>query len=211
MADVGLRDLGAFVPGRRGGEPVPPPLNAKAQGAVPIEPEAPTVMITPPPPATADRVVFAADLTSGPDALGFDAPLAHLAELAAHRGAASPLCIGLLGGAGSGKSFALQTLVRRIEALAKAAASLTRSPFLTRIHIQRLDAASLETDPARSIAADLHAGLRASYPDLAREIAHTARDPRSSRAKSTRSSTRRAAASTASAEPWTNPARAGRG
>ena len=44
------------------------------------------------------------------DALGFDPAVRGLAELAAHRSAGSPLALGLLGPAGSGKSFALARL-----------------------------------------------------------------------------------------------------
>ena len=177
MADVGLRELGAFVPGRRGIEPAVPPLVAKVPSPVAIDPVAPAVIITPPPPSKAPRAVFGSDLPTGADALGIDAPLAHLAELVGHRGSVAPLCIGLVGGPGSGKSFALHRLVERIGALAAAAATLGRGPFLSKIHVQRLDAANLEGDPARSIAADLHAGLSPLYPELAREIGHTARDP----------------------------------
>ena len=172
MADVGLRDLGAFVPGRRSEPAVPPLSDAPGLGA----PDRGSVIITPPPAPTKERTVFGGDLPTGPDALGIDAPIAHLAELAAHRGTAAPTCIGLLGGAGSGKSFALRRLTARIAALASAAAD-TRGPFLARIHVQTVDAGTLDGDPALALAAQLHAGLRQPYPDLARELGHTARDP----------------------------------
>jgi hypothetical protein len=137
---------------------------------------APSVIITPPPPGTA-RVVFAGDPPEGADTLGVDAPIALLAELVAHRGTAAPVCVGLLGGPGSGKSFALRRLVQRIRDLGAAAAASARGPFLSRIHVQMLDAAALEGDPALALAAEVYAGLRQPYPDLAREIAHAARDP----------------------------------
>ncbi|WP_158808371.1 P-loop NTPase fold protein [Beijerinckia sp. L45] len=172
MADVGLRDLGAFVPGRRSEPAVTPVGEVPVLGAA----DAGSVIITPPPAPAKERAVFGGDLPTGADALGIDTPIAHLAELAAHRGTASPTCIGLLGGAGSGKSFALRRLTARIGALASAA-STTRGPFLSRVHVQTLDAGTLDGDPALALAAQLHAGLRQPYPDLARELGHTARDP----------------------------------
>ncbi len=175
MADVGLRDLGSFVPGGRTGNgeaaiaPLPPPATARVG-------EPGSVIVTPPPSKAIARVIFAGDDPSGADALGMDSTLSHLAELAAHRGTSTPLCIGLLGGAGSGKSFALNRLVARVGELA-AAASGKAGPFVSRIHSQRIDAASLEGDPATGLAGRLHAGLRDAYPDLARELALSARDP----------------------------------
>lgn len=174
MADVGLRDLGAFVPGGRTQEPVLPPLPQPASPRA--EPTVPSVIITPPPPP-ARRATFGGDLPSGSDALGIEETIAHLAELAAHRGTAAPLCIGLLGAAGTGKSFALAKLTARIRELAAAAAGAEQGPFLSRIHVQPIDAASLDGDPGPGLAARLHAGLRQAYPDLAREIGHAARDP----------------------------------
>jgi hypothetical protein len=140
-------------------------------------PGAPSVIITPPPTPTPVRVVFAGDPPEGTDTLGVDASVALLAELLAHRGTVAPVSIGLLGGPGSGKSFALRRLVQRIRDLAAAATTAARGPFLGRLHVQTLDAATLEGDPALALAAELHAGLRERYPELARELAHAARDP----------------------------------
>ena len=167
MADVGLRDLGSFVPGGRANEPVAPKLQT-----VPAS----DVLITPPPPPAKIRTIFGGDHAAGVDALGIDGTIDHLAELAAHKGTAAPLCIGLLGAAGTGKSFALGRLTARIRDLASRAAS-AQGPFLSRIHVQGIDAASLAGDPATDLAASLHAGLAQPYPDLAREIGHAARDP----------------------------------
>ncbi len=172
MADVGLRDLGSFVPGNRaknGQEPIAPQLTTRAG-------EPGSIIMAPPPPAPSVRAIFGGDHASGADALGIDATIAHLAELAAHKGTATPLCIGLLGAAGSGKSFALTKLVARIGALAAASANAP-GPFLSHVHSQTIDAASLDGDPATALAARLHAGLRDAYPDLARELAVSARDP----------------------------------
>ncbi len=169
MADVGLRDLGSFVPGGRSKQepiaPQPPP------SALAIDPG--SVIVTPPP---TPRAIFGGDHASGADALGMDGTIAHLAELVSHRGTATPLCVGLLGGAGSGKSFALAKLVASAGELAAASAN-ANGPFLSRIHSQTIDAAGLEGDPAAGLAARLHSGLRGPYPDLARELAMSARDP----------------------------------
>ena len=172
VTDVGLRDLGSFVPGGRSTqEPVAPqpPLTAKAG-------EPGSVIVTPPPPAAPVRAIFGGDHASGADALGVEGTIGHLAELASHKGTATPLCIGLLGGAGSGKSFALTKLVARIGEIAAAATS-TAGPFLSRIHSQRIDAANLDGEAATGLAGRLHTGLRDAYPDLARELALSARDP----------------------------------
>lgn len=175
MADVGLRDLGSFVPGGRGKdmnrEPIAPPIPSRPT------PSESNVLITPPPSAEPQRAIFGGDRIDGRDALGIDETLGHLAELAAHKGTRGPICIGLLGGPGSGKSFAMGRLTTRIRDLAAAAGAAGQGPFLSRIHIQTLDAASLQGDPALGLAARLHSGLRRPYPDLAREIGATARDP----------------------------------
>ena len=171
MTDVGLRDLGSVVPSQRGAGLEP----------LPVLRDASDVLVTPPPAKAAAlssaRSGFGGDLPSGADALGIDSTLANVAELVAHARAASPLCVGLLGGPGAGKSFALGHLAQRIRDLASAAGGLKETPFLSRVHVQPVDAASLEGDPALALAARLHAGLRQPYPDLARELGHAARDP----------------------------------
>ena len=174
MADVGLRDLGNFVPGGRAKNAAQEP----SAPVIPLRPPAdPLVLVTPPPPPQPTRAVFAGDRPDGRDVLGIDATLAILAELAAHRRTTGPLCIGLLGGAGSGKSFALARLAARIRDLAAAAGKTDKSPFLSRVHVETIDAASLEGDAGLAIAAKLHGGLRRPYPELAREIGAVARDP----------------------------------
>ncbi len=189
MADAGLRDIGAIVPGERGGDmdriapalqprrtpdlAVPAPLPAPVPSA-PVPSATAAVLVTP---APTPRAAFGGDLPAGADALGIDDTLAHVAELVAHKNAATPLCVGLLGGAGTGKSFALARLGQRIRDLATAAGAAKGTPFLTRVHVQPVDAASLDGDPALGLAARLHAGLRQPYPDLARELGHAARDP----------------------------------
>lgn len=178
MAEVGFRDLGSFVPGRRvrdtSREPSPPPLPAASPRVEPAAAE-PTVLVTPPP-ARVQRPVFAGDRPDGPDMLGIDEALAQLAELALHKGTKGPLSIGLIGGTGSGKSFALRRLASRIGDLAGAAAK-TGGPFVSSVHLETIDAASLDGEPALALAARLHATLQKPYPELAREIGATARDP----------------------------------
>ncbi len=150
-------------------EPTVPPLAIAGVPAAGAGPAATT-------PVAGGRAAFAGDLPQGRDALGVDAPLAHLAEVAAHRGTATPLCIGVLGGAGCGKSFALHRLTTRVAEIARAATN-TGGPFLSRIHLQTVDAASLDGEPLSALAAQVYAGLRQSYPELARTIGHVARDP----------------------------------
>ncbi len=172
MVDVGVRDLGAVVPaGRLDGatrEPIPPTIPAPGTPAsgIPTQGAGGTSRLTPTP--------FGG---LGEDALGLDDTLARLAELVAHRGTGAGLCIGLLGGPGTGKSFALGRLAARVRDLASAAGSAGQSPFLPRVHVQPIDGASLEGDPVTALAAKLHAGLRRPYPDFAREAGHAARDP----------------------------------
>ena len=164
MTDIGLRDLGTVVP-----------------GAAQSEPAAPAV---PAPPANLDaaqsrqnRSIFAADLPRGEDALGLEPTLALLAELAAHTATELPISIGILGGPGSGKSFALTKLLGSIKALSFAAEEVKHSPFLSKIFALRVDAASLAGEPANALAVALYAGLVPSFPDLAQEAAHAVRDP----------------------------------
>ena len=169
MADSGLRDLGAIVPGSRLAEPgarllpsspLPPPISRTT------EPE-----LVPP-----SDPVFVADVADGADALGLDAPLGLLAELVAHRRTETPLTIGLFGPSGSGKSFALTKLLQAIEDLSRAAAT-PDSPYVGAIVTLRLDASDIAGTPATALAGALHASLARTYPALAAEAARAARDP----------------------------------
>lgn len=171
MADVGFRDLiGSFAPGRRTEPTVAPP----AQAAPPVEQASQRALVTPPPPA--------APPLFGPhrqpaDELGLDPTFTRLAELALHRRTGTPLVIGIGGAPGSGKSFALRRIVAQAQALAGGAADAAETPFVSRIHVADIDAAALDGEPMLALAARLHASLRDSFPDLAREIGHLARDP----------------------------------
>ena len=167
MADNRLRDLGTIVPGARLAEASAPTLSAPPPQSRGIEPE--TVSPSDP--------VFAADLPGGIDALGLDAPLGLLAELAAHRRTETPLTIGLFGPSGSGKSFALTKLIQAIEELSRAAAT-PASPYLGEIVSLHVDATDITGNPATALAGALHTRLAGTYPAVAAEAARAARDPR---------------------------------
>ncbi|MGA9488420.1 MAG: hypothetical protein WBV25_15300, partial [Methylocella sp.] len=167
MADNRLRDLGTIVPGARLAEAGTPALSAPLPQSRGIEPE--TVSPSDP--------VFATDLPGGIDALGLDAPLGLLAELAAHRRTETPLTIGLFGPSGSGKSFALTKLLQAIEELSRAAVT-PASPYLGEIVTLHVDATDITGNPATALAGALHTRLAGTYPAVAAEAARAARDPR---------------------------------
>ena len=154
-------------PDKPAGERIPPIFS--------LEPNAPATGLdaasAPPPdsaPATPDNsfALYAPDLPAGPDALGKGGVLASVAELLAHRRTTPPLTIGLFGGRGTGKSFALEQLLDRVERLAAAAAGLgARSPFLSRIVTVRVEAARSTGDPATAIAAEIFRTLNSGGAD----------------------------------------------
>jgi hypothetical protein len=122
--------------------------------------------------------VFAADAVAATDALS--PALARLAELALHRGAETPVSIGLLGGSGSGKSSALAALIRRIEALAKAAAA--GGPYVSQALVLQVSGHELADEPEAVLAARLHQALERREPSFAQDCAadavHSTSDPR---------------------------------
>ncbi|MGA3304178.1 MAG: P-loop NTPase fold protein [Methylovirgula sp.] len=121
------------------------------------------------------RTLFSADLAEGEDALNLMGALAPLADLAVRRGTETPLTIGLLGGPGAGKSFALGKLLAAIEALSAANAPESDdviNPILT----VKIDAASLSETPAISLAGAVYDELARDFPELAIEAAHAVRD-----------------------------------
>ena len=112
--------------------------------------------------------LFVADRPSAADASGLVALLTPLATLVADPRADASLTIGVFGGAGSGKSSALQALLDLI---------VSRSSSLLEA---RIDAASVGSDPIASIAARIYDALCASGPNgatLAQDSAHAGRDP----------------------------------
>ncbi|VTZ48985.1 conserved hypothetical protein [Methylocella tundrae] len=178
LPDIGLRNLGTIIPGARGAEPAP------AQGAarsVAKTAAAPAVAAEAAPPA-AEAPIFAADVADDPaalasDALGLDAPLNLLAELASHRRTQTPLAIGLLGPSGCGKSVALNKLIHAIERLSAGAGRVGSTPFLAKILTLRVNAADLDGHPVPALASALYARLAIEAPNLAIEASQTARDP----------------------------------
>jgi hypothetical protein len=154
-----------------------------------LETKAPEVSLEPAPapaplPPEDSAAIYAADLPTGADALGKGEALASVAELLAHRRSAPPLTVGLLGGRGTGKSFALAQLLDRVRQLAAAAAELDgRSPFLSRIVSIRIEAGRSTGEPANAIAADIFRVLNSgsagagSYAALAQEAVQAVRDP----------------------------------
>ncbi|MBV8849282.1 MAG: hypothetical protein JOZ16_06815 [Methylobacteriaceae bacterium] len=150
----------------------PAPAPAAAAPPVGREPQAPASAASP------RRTVFAADAVGAPDSLSPE--LARLAELALHRGAETPVSIGLLGGAGSGKSSALTALIRRIEALAKAAAA--GGPYVSQALVLQVGGHELADEAEAVLAARLHQALERREPAFAQECAadavHSTSDPR---------------------------------
>ena len=145
---------------------------AAAPPAVSREPQAPASASMP------RNTVFAADAVGAPDALS--PALARLAELALHRGAETPVSIGLLGEAGSGKSSVLAALIRRIEALAKAAAA--GGPYVSQALVLQVSGHELGEEPEAVLAARLHQAIERREPSFARDCAadavHSTSDPR---------------------------------
>ena len=161
VSDVGTRDL---VGGTRP-EPIAPSLSPPGAMNGTVRP-------------VKKAKIFAADLPQGEDALGLGAALQPLAELAVHRDTEAPLTIGLLGGPGSGKSFALAKLLARVEALSAAGPSRANDAFLSPIATLKIDALGLSGEqPVVALAAALYEKLASAFPELAREAAHAVRDP----------------------------------
>lgn len=177
LPDNGLRNLGTIIPGARGAEPRPAQgVRSVAKAAV-----APTASVEAAPLAV-EASIFAADVADDPavlasNALGLDAPLSLLAELATHRRTQTPLAIGLLGPSGCGKSVALNKLVHAIERLSAGAARTGSTPFLGKVLTLRVNVADLDGHPAPALAGALYARLAIEAPHLAIEASQAARDP----------------------------------
>ena len=134
----------------------------------------PVVPATPPAGAAAPAV-FAADRTeAAPPA---DPRAAFLADLALHRAVATPLCVGLFGPAGSGKSSLLEAVLDTTLQLghtAKAAGLAT--PFVAGAATLHL-AVQPGRDPYATLLQQAHAGLATDFPALAAEAAQSLGDP----------------------------------
>jgi len=168
--DLNPRDFETIVPGLRT-EPVAPSLPVKPapKPAETAKPAAPTL-------APAAKI-FHTDHALGPDALGIEPIVALCAELALHKQAEPPLCIGFLGGAGTGKSFALSKMKALTEALAGRAKAKASLPYVSDIAVATIDAAHLDGEPMTALASALCTSLHATAPGLVDEALRSVQDP----------------------------------
>ncbi|MDX7952403.1 P-loop NTPase fold protein, partial [Lichenihabitans sp. Uapishka_5] len=128
-----------------------------------------------PQPARLPPALFTADAADG---VPSSAPLAaFLADLALHRAAATPLCVGLFGPPGSGKSSLLGATLDAVSALGDAAgAAGIATPFVAGAGTL-LIRAEPGRDPYRSLLQQAHDGLVEAYPAVAAEATHGLGDP----------------------------------
>ena len=153
------------------------PIAAPSLGPI-LPPAAPRPTL----PGPREPVLFSDKSDSG-DLLGVAEAVRPLAELCLAPEAQTPFLAGIVGPSGAGKSFALRRLQGAIDALANAAAKAPGGPFLSRIVIASVDAASVSGDPASALAAAAFVALEreragVSYLALADEAAHATTDPR---------------------------------
>ena len=128
--------------------------------------------------AAAQSPANAVPAAASPDALGFDPAVRGLAELAAHRSAGSPLTLGLLGPAGSGKSFALSRMLELVNAFTRSAPDGS-SPYLQNVVVARVEAGAAR-EPATALAGSVFSALQASggqAAQLADDAAAAGADP----------------------------------
>jgi hypothetical protein len=128
------------------------------------------------------KPVFVADGRDGADLLDIRQAILPLAQLCVHRDTQTPLMIGIVGPAGSGKSFALERLRLAAADLARSADKGSSGSFVARIVTVPIDAAAIAGDPATGIAAATFAALGqdndgVNYSGLADEAAHAGADP----------------------------------
>ena len=121
--------------------------------------------------------IFSADHPTGPDYLGRSADAAFLAEVVGHRAVETPLCIGIFGPAGAGKSTFMASLLQAVGRLQHAAEEAgLATPFLSNIAIAHVDAAP-GMSPARAMKRQVSATLAISHPKLFAEASHAGLDP----------------------------------
>ena len=179
MADVGFRDLiGSIAPGRRAEPSVAPPSRDMAP---PVE-HAPAAAGHRHAPAAARAGPVRSLTGTPPTRSGLDPTFARLAELALHRRTGTPVTIGILGAgraAARASRWSAPSIAGPRHSPRAAEKTASNSPFVSRVHVAKIDAASAFTgDPGNGAGRrNVHAGLRGPYPDLAREIGHGARDP----------------------------------
>ncbi len=133
-----------------------------------------TTADAPPVAATGSKPsLFASDRAAGPDRHGIGVAIEPLARLVAHPQAEAPFTVGIFGGSGSGKSFALETLLRRVEELGKSGEGAAAGLVTVRV-----DAARAGDEPVTLLAGDIYEALNdASYSDIAQDCAQSGRDP----------------------------------
>lgn len=122
----------------------------------------------------APPAVFAADAARS---VRDDPRAAFLADLALNRAVETPLCVGLFGGAGTGKSTLLRGVSDACAALGQAAAAAgLATPFVAEAATLTL---SVEPgrDPYAALLEQAHAGLAAAHPALVTDAAGALGDP----------------------------------
>lgn len=139
------------------------PAGVAPERANPEPVVAPPVELNRPAPKAEKPPLVSGEPQDLPDALGIAAHIRGMAGLAAHGLTQTPLTLGFFGGAGAGKTFAVNRLLADIRAIAVAASGRRETPYLARIVTARVDAASA-ADPAVAIASAIHAALHAPSP-----------------------------------------------
>lgn len=118
-------------------------------------------------------LLFASDRAGGPDRHGIGVAIEPVARLIAHPQAEAPFTVGIFGGSGSGKSFALETLLRRVSEIARGGDRAVAGLVTVRV-----DAARAGDEPATLLAGDIYEALNeASFSELAQDCAQSGRDP----------------------------------
>ena len=157
------------------------PLLGRAQPPLALVPaNAGEPEVAPAPQARPREPLLFLDGAASLDLLETTRALQPLAQLAALADTPTPLMIGVVGAAGTGKSFALARLSGAIDALAGAAGRTESSPFLSRVARIALDAAALSGDSEVAIACAARQALAKADPAFAAEAAQASADPQAS-------------------------------
>ena len=134
--------------------------------------------------APAGGATLLSNRSEGPDFASVRDAMRPLAELCLAPSAETPFALGLVGGRGSGKSFAVRRLIEAVESLARAAGRVAAPAFFSKVVIARVDALAASSDGAGAIAASVFFALEqeregvTNYAQLADEAAHVTSDPR---------------------------------
>ena len=117
--------------------------------------------------------LFMTDHKEGPDLFGVGEAVRPLADLCLAPDAETPIALALVGGRGTGKSYALRRLLEAIDKGARETPSR-----LARVVVARVEAAGAAA-PAAAIAAAVHRALtdNSQYAQLAEDAAHATVDP----------------------------------